>query len=505
MNQTFRSKDPLASNRRGFKFPGKAMPACAMGLVVLGLLPSGLSATEERPPNIVIYLADDLGYGSITPFGANQNLVRTPALSRLAESGVKFTQAYTTASVCSPTRYAMLTGRYSWRGRLQHGVVNAYDPLLIEPETETIAGWLQGHGYETAHFGKWHLGYKDKPFKNFLGEIRPGPNDVGFDYHFGVPNNMDDLHKVYIENRKIFGLRSEKMSPYGRSFYGKQYVGYDAPQRNEPEVMEELTERAIRWIDGRDQNKPFFLYFAAVAVHHPIMPSARMRGTSEAGAYGDFIHDVDYSVGQLMDALARRGQLDNTLFIFTSDNGGDLPEDSKQPEIQAQAAGLAINGTLRGDKHTIYEGGLRVPLLVSWPEMLKPGSSEALVTTADFFATITEFISGEGNLPDTAPDSYSFAGALREPGTTGIRPHAVFRDANGRKAVRFGPWKLIDNYFPNNGKETGALQLYNLEDDPSEKRDLAKEQPEVVDQGEKLLKAITKTDSSRNIAIPSLQ
>lgn len=452
---------------------------------------------EPIRPNIIIYLADDLGYGSITPYGANETLVRTPALSRLADSGVQFSQAYVTASVCSPTRYGLLTGRYSWRGRLQHGVVNAYDPLLIEPETETIAEWLQERGYETAHFGKWHLGYKDQPFRDLLGDLSPGPNDVGFDYHFGVPNNMDDLHKVYIENREIYGLRSGKLSPYGRSFYGKPYAGYDAPQRNEPEVMENLTERAIRWIDAQDGNKPFFLYFAAVAVHHPIMPSERMRGTSEAGAYGDFIHDVDYSVGQIMDALERRGQLENTLFIFTSDNGGDIPEDPKRPEIQAQDAGLAINGPLRGDKHTIYEGGLRVPLLVSWPEALKQGTSSAFVTTVDLFATVAEFVSGEVDLQNAAPDSFSFAGALREPGTVGGRPHAVFRDAAGRKAVRFGPWKLIDNHFPKDGKQKGQLELYNLEDDPSESENLAGEHPDVVDEGLKLLKAIVEAPSTR--------
>jgi arylsulfatase A len=468
---------------------------------LLVLTGSILGATGAERPNIVIYLADDLGYGSTSPYGADANLVRTPALSRLEEKGVKFTQAYATASVCSPTRYGMLTGRYSWRGRLQHGVVNAYDPLLIEPETETIAEWLQERGYATAHFGKWHLGYKDKRFRNLLGDLSPGPNDVGFDYHLGVPNNMDDLHKVYIENRGIHGLRSEKMSPYGRSFYGKPYTGYDAPQRNEPEVMEELTERAIRWIDGQDEGQPFFLYFAAVAVHHPIMPSARMRGTSEAGAYGDFIHDVDYSVGQLMDALERRGLLDNTLFIFTSDNGGDIPEEKTRPEIQAQGAGLAINGTLRGDKHTIYEGGLRVPLLVSWPDKLATGTSEALVTTADFFSTITELVSGEAELPDAAPDSFSFAAALREPGAGGNRPHAVFRDAAGRKAVRFGPWKLVDNQFPKNGHRNGNLELYHLGDDPSEKHNLAEQQPEVVDQGVELLKALIETNSSRTIAV----
>ncbi|MGA1238646.1 MAG: sulfatase family protein [Limisphaerales bacterium] len=460
------------------------------GMLMAGLMWTLTLAADTARPNIVIYLADDLGYGSINAYGANEKRVQTPALNRLAESGVVFRQAYATASVCSPTRYGLLTGRYSWRGRLQHGVVNTNDPLLIEAGTKTLPQWLKGLGYATAHIGKWHLGYRDSPFENLLGEISPGPNDVGFNYHFGVPNNMDDVHKIYVENRTIYGLRSDKISPYGKSFYGKQYTGYDAPQRNEPEVMGNLTARAVQWIEQQEEGKPFFLYIGAVAVHHPIMPSERKRGTSEAGAYGDFIHDLDDSVGKVMEALERRGLLDNTLFIFTSDNGGDVPEDPARPERQAQDAGLEINGTLRGDKHTIYEGGLRVPLIVSWPEAVTSGSSETLVTTADVFATIVDITSADRPPRELAPDSYSFAEVLRNTNVTATRPHAVFRDVFGRKAVRFGPWKYIDNYFPNQGKRKGLWELYHLEDDPSEEVDLSDAMPERVEQGQQLLQTI---------------
>ncbi|MCB1124176.1 MAG: sulfatase-like hydrolase/transferase, partial [Verrucomicrobiae bacterium] len=217
---------------------------------------------EVQRPNIVIFLADDLGYGSINSYGANPTLVRTPNLNRLAAEGVRFTRAYTTGSVCSPTRYGLVTGRYSWRTRMQKGVINNNDGMLIDAGTETVASFLQKQGYETAAIGKWHLGYKQPPrFKDLLGKISPGPLDVGFDYHFGVPNNLDDLHKVYIENDHIYGLRSNKMSKYGRSFYGKPYHGYDAPQRVAKEVMNDITEKAVRWIDGLGGDKPFFLYF----------------------------------------------------------------------------------------------------------------------------------------------------------------------------------------------------------------------------------------------------
>ena len=459
------------------------------------------------PPNIVLFVCDDLGWGSTSPYGADPKLIRTPNVTKLSQTGVTFDNASTTASVCSPTRYAMLTGRYSWRTHLKSGVVNSFDPLLIDPSTPTLGGFLQERGYNTAHFGKWHLGYKKERFKNLLGDISPGPNDVGFDYHFGVPSNMDDIHKIYVENRRIFGLRSDRISPYGRSYYGTPYSGYDAPQRDEPEVTEETTSRAVDWISNRKQETPFFLYFAAVAVHHPILPSKRNSGSSAAGAYGDFIHDVDHSVGQLLDALKRLGQLDNTIFIFTSDNGGDIPPRNKAtreenqkipPELQALEAGLELNGKWRGDKHTIYEGGFRVPLIVSFPEQLAGGvRSAAYVTTADFFATIAE-MNGVKDLPETsAPDSFSFAHVLRDPKAPSKRPHTVLNDVKGRQALRFGKWKLIDTKVPNN--KDLDIELYDIEADPSETRNVAHKHPEIIEQGTKLLESIRDVDSSRKI------
>ncbi|MEM1221383.1 MAG: arylsulfatase [Verrucomicrobiota bacterium] len=471
-----------------------SFPMFFIGFFVLAI------SLNAKKPNIVIYMADDLGWGSTSPYGADPALVKTPHISRLAEQGVTFDNASTTASVCSPTRYAMLTGQYSWRTHLKSGVVNSFDPLLINPETPTVASWLQDRGYRTAQFGKWHLGYKSERFDNLLGEIRPGPNDVGFDYHFGVPNNMDDLHKVYIENRSVYGLRSDRISPYGRSYYGTQYFGYDAPQRDEPMVMAETTQRAIDWINQKDADKPFFLYFGAVAVHHPVMPSPENFGSSPAGTYGDFIHDTDDSVGAIMAALEARGELDNTVFIFTSDNGGDIPNDKKynRPEVQALEAGLDINGDWRGDKHMIYEGGLRVPLIVAYPQAVKGGlRSNAVVSTADLFATIAE-IDGVQELPaDTAPDSFSFARVLLDPKKPSDRQHLVMRDAQGRQALRFGPWKLIDDAVP--GKKPKKVELYNLEQDPAETEDVSKQFPEVVAEGKKLLQAIRDTPSSRTV------
>lgn len=472
------------------------------GVLLILSLANVLLAVER--PNIVIILADDLGYGSTNPYGADPALVRTPNINKLASDGVRFTRGYTTGSVCSPTRYGLLTGRYSWRSRLKRGVINSNDPMLIEPKTETIASWLSDYGYKSAAIGKWHLGYQEKRFKNLLGKISPGPLDVGFDYHFGVPNNMDDGHKVYIENDGIYGLRSDKISAYGKNFYSKQYTGYDAPQRVTTEVMDTLTDKAVSWIDSLEDDQPFLLYFGSVAVHHPISPSERMRGTSDAGSYGDFIHDVDHSVGQIMEALEVRGLSENTIFIFTSDNGGDIPKDENRPEVQAQQAGLALNGRLRGDKHTIFNGGFAVPFIVKAVGSENAGtSSDGLVTTADIFATITEAVSGKTPPPnEAAPDSFSFLPLLKNPGGSSTRPHAVLRDAGGRHAVLFGDWKYIDDVLPDGKVVKGedSRMLFNLKSDPSETADLINDHSEVADRALKLLSEIREQSASRGVS-----
>lgn len=455
---------------------------------------SALAALAQKP-NIVVFLADDLGYGSVGAFGADPNLVRTPHIDQLVDQGMRFSNAYTTGSVCSPTRYAMLTGEYSWRTNMKSGVVNHNAPMLIEPEQTTIASWLQDRGYQTSHFGKWHLGYGLSPSASLLEAMHLGPNALGFDYHFGVPNNMDDRHKVYVENDSIHGLRSHRLSPYGKSFYGQPYMGYDAPQRNEPQVMDELTRKAVDWIEHRDQNKPFFLYFAAVAVHHPIMPSERMRGTSKLGAYGDFIHDLDYSVGQLMEVLEARGIAENTIFIFTSDNGGDIPTNRPEsPENQAIAMGLAPNGQLRGDKHTIYNGGFKVPFVVRWPKHIEAAThAHPTVSTLDIFPTIVELL--EGTSRGTVRDGRSFATVLRDPESVFDRGPLVLRDAKGRRALVAGDYKFISDQLPKTASSP-ALQeeLYNLRLDPTELNSLLVAEPQRVEEMRRLLAEIAQGD-----------
>lgn len=465
-----------------------------------------IAQLPDPKPNIVLILADDLGYGSVNAFGADKALVRTPHIDRIGKSGMRFTDASTPASICTPTRYGILTGRYPWRSPLKFGVTNPLDPLLPDPERVTVADWLKEQGYNTAAIGKWHLGYGKEPL-DYTDRLSPGPLDLGFDYHFGVPQNHDDMLGVYIENDRIHGIRSKKVNPYSRSFYGTQYLGYDAPQRVNMEVMEVLTDKAVGWIRQQAADTPFFLYFAAVAVHHPITPSDQMRGMSGCGPYGDFIQDLDMSVGRILETLEYMNLRENTLVIFTSDNGGEIPGNRPEaPENQAISQGLKINGELRGDKHTIWEGGTRVPFMVSWPGHMEAGStSSAMINLVDIFATICE-ITG-GGLPGTreiAPDSYSFLPLLVQPDQTHPRTSMVTADANGMHAIRMGNWKYIDNTPPaglpeNRLRQVSDLepQLYNLAEDPGEQDNRFEERPELVRELRSELKRIRESNTTR--------
>ena len=464
---------------------------------------SGLK--ENKTPSIVFILADDFGYSSLNSYGAHKNLVRTPHIDGLAEQGIRFTNASTPASVCSPTRYGFLTGRYPWRSSLKYGVVSPLGALLPDPDRVTIADWLKDLGYNTAAIGKWHLGYGEKEPIDFTGKLTPGPLDLGFDYHFGVPQNHGDMLGVYIEDDHIYGLRSKKRQPYSRTYYGTPYLGFDAPQRVNKDVMEELTDKSVAWIKQQKSDVPFFLYFAAVAVHHPITPSDYMRGMSDCGPYGDFIQDLDLSVGRILETLEYMNLLENTIVIFSSDNGGEIPANKPtSPENQAIMYGLKINGELRGDKHTIWEGGTRVPFIVSWPGKIDAGSvSDDMINLIDLFATLSEITVGK--LPeskDFAPDSYSFLPSLINSANQHPRTSMVTADANGMHAIRMGNWKYIDDTPPEGlpEKKLNVLrksfqpQLFNLTEDPGEKVNLYDENPDKVKQLSEELNRIRNVD-----------
>ena len=461
---------------------------------------SGAKQNSSRP-NIVFILADDFGYSSLNSYGADKDLVRTPHIDRIAETGMRFTDASTPSSVCTPTRYGFLTGRYPWRSSLKSGVVNPNDPLLPNPDRTTVADWLKDRGYNTAAIGKWHLGYGEGERGKRTDYLKwsPGPLDLGFDYHFGVPNNHGDGFNVFIENDHIYGLRSNRIQPYSKSFYGRQYTGFDAPQRVNKNTMSDLTDRTVEWLRQQSKEKPFFLYFAAVAVHHPITPSDRMRGMSDCGPYGDFIQDMDMTTGRIIETLEYKNLMDNTIIIFSSDNGGDIPaKDPAKPENQAIKHGLKINGELRGDKHTIWEGGTRVPFIVSWPGKVKEGAvSNDMISLVDIFATVCEITDGKlPNSKDVAGDSFSFLPSLTQSKKMHQRNSMVTADAKGMHAIRRGNWKYIDNTTPLD-KKKGKAQLYDLTADPSESANLYDKKPEIAKKLLGELNGIRKAKSTR--------
>ena len=482
------------------------------------------AAEPHARPNVVIILADDLGYGSVGCFGADDKLVRTPNIDRLAQEGRRFTDANTTASVCTPTRYSILTGRYCWRTALKYETLSTFAPLLIEPSRYNLASMLKGHGYNTAAIGKWHLGYgfanNDPKYRvDYTAELKPGPLEMGFDYHFSVPQNHGDITGVFVENHFVYGLRSGKIPtgmklpgpvPDDENFAptyfsemqqgrGQTPVEIDAPRRVDDRVMPELTDQAVRWIEEQKAGTPFFLYFAPVAVHEPVTPSRDTKGTSKAGIFGDWIHELDRTVGRVLDALDRQGLAQNTLVIFTSDNGGIFePANKTRPESVAAQAGLAVNGPWRGGKTHVFEGGFKVPFIARWPGRIPAGTeSREMISLADILAT-TAAVVGETLPPagKAAEDSYSFLPALLgESGDAPMRPDMIVHSNDGVFAIRKGPWKWIEGVpVPQIGPALRKAhapefhrQLYNLADDPMETNDVSEQHPEVVKELEALL------------------
>ena len=460
-------------------------------LLAAGCAVASHAANPPLPPNIIVILADDYGYGSAGSYGADPALVRTPHLDRLARDGRRFTQAYTPSSVCTPTRYALLTGRYCWRTPLNHGgVANTLDPLLIETSRPTLASLLRRHGYATGFVGKWHLGYGTAPRVDYTGDLKPGPLELGFDYQFAVPQNHNDITRAFVENHRVFGLRSARLNP------GTGKLGLDAPERDDPKTMGDLTDRAVSWLEQQaGRPAPFFLYFAPVAVHELITPSAESRGSSPAGPYGDFIHDLDRSVGRILAALEKQNTLADTLIVFTSDNGGVVNPGSRTgANTVAMDAGLKINGALRGGKHDIWEGGFKVPFLAHWPARIPAGTtSQEMIGLVDVFATVAALV-GEPTLDraTTAPDSVNVLPALLGASSaSALRRELVLQSASGVYAIRSGPWKWIEGIplAPKGKKAPTATgpkaeqfrpRLINLEIDPGETTDVSAAHPEIV-------------------------
>lgn len=448
------------------------------------------TAAPAAKPNIVVILADDFGWGSSTPYGATA--LKTPHLDRLAREGRRFTQAYAPGSVCSPSRYGLMTGRYYWRTSIKDGeVLTPNAPLHIETSRVTLASLCKSQGYRTGAFGKWHLGLQTGVGETDWNQpLQPGPRAVGFDSFYGLGGNPGNGPHAYIEDENIVGrLPGEKVVVASAGAKGTT-TGI-REQRVVDRIMETITAKATGWLEANHAD-PFFLYFAPNAVHGPIAPNARFTG-SRYGSYGDFIHELDWSVGQVLATLDRLKLTETTLVIFTSDNGG-VVDPGNGNSAKAMDAGLAINGHLRGGKHTEYEGGFREPFLVRWPGRVPANTvSDQVIALPDVLATLAAVLNTP--LPrGAAEDSFNVLRAFTEPAAGApVRDHFIMQAADGTYAIRVGDWRLVERVgapkFERRPDAKAAKkphaspehdELFNLKNDPSEKKDVSAAHPDQV-------------------------
>ena len=512
-------------NRREFlKFVGSSLP-----MVLFSALTPGCKKPNPKP-NIVYILADDLGYGDVECLNP-ESKIKTPNINKLAKRGITFTDAHSGSAVCSPTRYGLLTGRYAWRSKLKSGVLWPWDGPLIEQGRLTVADFLKQNGYSTACIGKWHLGWdwptKDNSRMNseiplgkwdeqqrttfgekvdFARPIKNGPTNKGFDYYFGddVPNFPP---YCFIENDRTVGIPHDQKPESMFGAPGPMVAGWHLEN-----VLPNLAQKAVEYISAKPNTKPFskkldspfFLYFPLTAPHTPIAPEKTFQGTSNAGAYGDFVQQVDWAVGKIVQTLEKTGQAENTLFYFTSDNGSPGRDGTNMAGMVSSVRRFSHNPSYiyRGTKADIWEGGHRVPFFAVWPGFIKPNSTcEKTICHTDFFATCAALV--RKKLPDkTAEDSFNVLPALLgEKQDSPLRGAVVSHSSQGMFAIREGKWKLIEGKgsggWSKGGQDSPYLgQLYDILADPGETKNLYNLYPDVVENLTLLLEKIRHSNSS---------
>lgn len=490
----------------------------AGGAGVLATMPQFVWARDHNgsPPNIVFILADDMGYGDLNCQN-RESKIPTPNLDSLASQGIRFTDAHSPSAVCTPTRYGIMTGRYCWRSRLKRWVLGPWDKPLIEQQRLTVAQLLKESRYHTACIGKWHLGW-DWPTKDgkslnskstgesvdFTKPIGGGPISVGFDYYFGdgVPNYPP---YCFIENDRTVGIPTE-MKP--KSMFGNPGVMFKGWKLDA--VMPTITRKAVNYIEERakePEKKPFFLYFPLTAPHTPIAPKKEFQGKSQAGRYGDYVYQVDYSVGEVLRALDRYGMTGDTLVVFTSDNGSPGRDGTNMSGEKNSVRKYGHNPSRpwRGIKADAWDGGHRIPFIGRWPGKIPEGRvSDELICQVDFITTVAAILGK--TLPDDAgEDSYNLLPVLKgkeldEP----IREAVIHHSGGGLFCVRRGKWKLILGLGaggfsggirePEPGEPEG--QLYDMESDSGEQNNVYHQHPEVVDKLTFLLKQYKRSGRS---------
>ena len=468
-----------------------------MVLRLIALLAFAGFVLPAVPPNIVFILADDMGYGDVRALNP-ESRIPTPNLDRLAGQGITFTDAHTPSAVCTPTRYGLLTGRYAWRTRLKKSVLNGYGAPLIEPGRQTVAAFLQRHGYYTGMVGKWHLGLgfaKDAEGAfDFSQPVSDGPHTRGFDYSFIIPASLDFPPYIYIRDGAI--ERFPLVRQAAQKFPAFLREGERQPDLIMENVLDDLALEAGRFIKQRAAvDRPFFLYVALTAPHKPVLPHPRFRDKTSVGPYGDFVSQVDATVGDVLQALKDSGVADDTLVIYTSDNGSFMrrldesgaPDHVGDETIQAyRAEHHRANHVFRGTKADIWEAGHHVPFFARWPGTIKAGSKAAdTICLTDFFGTVSEVVGG-GISVDAAEDSFSFLAQLkgRKPATP--RAPVIHHSSGGMFAIRDGKWKLVlGNGSGGREKPRGApfekpYQLFDLSADLGERENVIAQNTDVA-------------------------
>ena len=445
---------------------------------------------EAQSPNIVFILADDLGYGDISALNPNSK-IRTTEIDKLSHNGITFTDAHSGSSVSTPSRYGLLTGRYAFRTSMKNGVLDGYSKPLISPERNTIASLLSKYGYSTACIGKWHLGWDwaYNPETNEVDYSKPisnGPISRGFDYFYGMASSLDMPPYVYVEQNQPTAIPNRiSKADKGLKLFR---AGPQSPDFEPEDCLPNFTKRAIDYIVSKKDNaKPFFLYLPLTAPHTPILPSEKFQGRSGLSPYGDFVLMVDDAVGQIVETLKQNGLYDNTIIVFTSDNGCFHGAGMRNMEAQGHYSSYIY----RGSKSDIYDGGHRVPLIISWGNKHDRVREEGIISMTDFYSSFADMVghkqdSGEGE------DSYSFWPVISGVGKS-IRTDVVHHSIDGSFSIREGKWKLIfcagsgGWSFPSLPKDEEAisklpeLQLYDMSSNPEESENLVDKEPEVVE------------------------
>ena len=487
----------------------------AITALLFGGIVQNVSAhLPKNKPNVIFIYADDIGYGDLSCNGAKT--IKTPNVERLADLGVRFTNMHSPAATCTPSRYAVLTGEYAWR-REGTGIATGDAGSIIRPERYTLADLFKNSGYLTAVVGKWHLGLGDKTgTQNWNGYISPGPSELGFDYSFILAATGDRVPCVYVENQKVVNLdpndpiavsyeKNFEGEPTGKSnpemlrvhpshghnmsiVNGISRIGFMKGGKSalwkDEEIADVITGKAVSFIE-KSRDKPFFLYFATHDVHVPRVPDPRFVGSSGMGPRGDAIIEFDWSVGELQKTLKRLGIEQNTIIILTSDNGPVVDDGYKDLAVELLGNHKPA-GPFRGGKYSSFEGGTRVPGILSWPGTVNPGVSANLLCQIDLLATFSELL--KTKLPQgAAPDSEKHLDAWLNKGGEG-RKVLVLQNVNNNLSIEDGRWKYIApgggaTYNPQTNTELGNLnqdQLYDLSKDPGEKSNIASQNLKIV-------------------------